>query len=68
MWVLFRMVVIPNLTVVSLFRIKHEGRYSENKLRSIIPKGQYSETRIRGVIPRIGLFLPEKAFSMKQKK
>ena len=45
--------VIPNLTVGSLFRIKHEGRYSENKFRSIIPNGQYFEPRIRGVIPRI---------------
>ena len=57
MWVLVRRVVIPNLTVGSLFRIKHEGRYSENKFRSIIPKGQYSEPRIRGLIPRIGFYL-----------
>ena len=49
--------VIPNLTVGSLFRIKHEGRYSENKFRSIILEGQYSESRIRGVIPRIRFYL-----------
>ena len=49
--------VIPNLTVGSLFRIKHEGRYSENKFRSIILEGQYSESRIRGIIPRIRFYL-----------
>ena len=45
--------VIPNLTVGSLFRIKHEGRYSEFNSRIIIPNqawGRYSENKFRSII------------------
>ena len=44
-----------------------EGRYFENKFKSIIPKGRYPESWVRGVIQKICLILPEKAFSGSRK-